>query len=187
MGGEPYSDLVQFQDGNDPTGVGGGAKGHRSPGNEASRARARKSNAAIQLRLAGATWEEIAISLGYPTPRQALVATERALEKQLDTDIDREKMRRLANARLERLLRSVWTKAIDPEHPDHLIAVTKAKELIDRHAKLFGLDAPTEVVVHTPTQQELEVWVSKVVLALNPPIEEYDILDGEIIDEEEAG
>jgi hypothetical protein len=181
---EPYPDPVQFQDGNDPTGVHAEPKNHRTPGNEAARARARKANAAIQLRLAGATWEEIAISLGYPTPRQALVATEKALEKQLDTDIDRDKLRRLANARLERLLRSVWTKAIDPEHPDHLIAVTKAKELIDRHAKLFGLDAPTEVVVHTPTQQELEQWVSKVVLAINPPIEEYDILEGEIIDEE---
>lgn len=148
-----------------------------------SAARARKANAAVQLRLAGATWEEIALALGYPTPRQALVATEKALEKQLDSDVDREKMRKLAGQRLERLLRSVWGKAVDENHPDHLLAATKAREIIDRHAKLFGLDAPTEVVVHSPTQQELESWVLKVVNLGAPSAEPYDIF-GEVVEAE---
>src|SRR5580765_3180099 len=120
-----------------------------------SRARSRKANAAIQMRLAGATWNEIAEALGYPSAWQALVSTEKALEKQLNTD-DRDKMRRLAGARLERLLLAVWPKAIDPGHPDHLLAVSKAREIVDRHAKLFGLDAPTEIIVHNPSQTELE-------------------------------
>ena len=177
---------MQEQDSNDPTGVKGKAGGHKVPGNSVHRARSRKANAAVQLRLAGATWEEIAQSLGYPTARQALVATERALEKQLSTETDREKMRRLANARLERLLRSVWPKAVDPEHPDHLIALTKAREVIGDHRKLFGLDAPTEVVVHQPTMHELEQWVSRVVSASVPAVEEYDILEGEVVGEIEA-
>jgi hypothetical protein len=174
---------VQHQDSDDPTGVRGKTSGGTgATGNQVSRARSRKANAAIQLRLAGATWEEIALSLGYPTPRQALIATERALEKQLATDADRDKMRKLANARLERLLRSVWPKAIDPEHPDHLIALTKARELIGQHSKLFGLDAPTEVVVHNPTATELESWAARVIEVLNPVVAEYDILDGEVVD-----
>src|SRR5215475_7110801 len=122
------------------------------------------------MRLAGATWHEIAVGLGYPTERQALVSTERALVKQLQSTDDREKMRRLAGARLERLLRSVWPKAIDPDHPDHLTAVTKAREIVDRHAKLFGLDAPQEIVVHSPTQTELEAWVARVIALEQPPI-----------------
>lgn len=175
------------QNSEDPTGVSAPPVKH-GYNNGAARARTRKANAAIQLRLAGATWPEIAIALGYPTPRQALVATEKALEKQLTDTDDRDKMRKLANARLERLLRGVWSKAIDPESPEHLIALTKSRELIADHRKLFGLDAPTEVVVHNPTQNELEQWVARVVMASGPLVEELDILDVEAIEgpEQEA-
>ena len=175
---------IQEQDSSDPTGVKGATSGgHGANGNSVSRARQRKANAAIQLRLAGATWEEIALSLGYPTARQALISTEKALERQLRDVGSREKMRSLADARLQRLLRSVWPKAIDPDHPDHLIAITKAREVVADQRKLFGLDAPTEVVVHSPTQNELEQWVARVVTTLGPQVEEFDILDGEVIEE----
>ncbi len=166
------------QDSSDPTGVSGrSGQGH---GKELANARMRKANAAVQMRLAGATWAEIALALGYPTPRQALVATERALVKQLDSGDDRDKMRKVAGARLERLLRSVWPKAIDPDSPDHLLAVSKAREIVDRHAKLYGLDAPTEVVVHNPTQTELEGWVTRLLAATEPRVVGYDIIAGEV-------
>lgn len=172
------------QDSNEPTGIQGQTSGGTgATGNSVARARQRKANAAVQLAIAGATWDEIAISLGYPTARTARVAVERALEKQLAKDDSREKMRKMADARLNRLLRSVWPKAINPEHPEHLIAITKSRELIADHRKLFGLDAPSEVVVHTPTQNELESWVALVVSGNQPDVEEYDILDGEIIED----
>jgi len=182
---------MQWQDPTHPTGISddqrNAHKGVESYGQHgAATARARKANAALQMRLAGATWGEVATALGYPTPRQAAVATERALIKQLEGSDDREKLRRYAGARLERLLRSVWPKAIDPDNPDHLLAVTKAREIIDRHAKLFGLDAPQEVIVHTPTAHELETWVAKVYAVTGPTVDELDILDAEII-EDQAG
>ncbi len=170
---------MQQQDSHDPTGV-AAAKPHDSHGNSAGRARNRKSNAALQMRYAGATWAEIAMALGYPTPRAAQVATERALERELANADDREKMRRMAGARLERLVRAVWSKAIDPESPDQMVAVGKARELVADHRKLFGLDAPTEVIVHNPTETELAAWVSKVVAEHMPVVEEYDIIAGEI-------
>jgi len=172
---------VHAQDSSDPTGV---AKGPGQDRTAVRRARERKSNAAIQMKLAGATWADIAKTLGYPTARQALVATEKALERQLHTE-DRDAMRRLAGARLDRLLLGVWPKAIDGEHPEHLLAVTKAREIVDRHAKLFGLDAPTEFVVHSPTQSQLEEWVAAVTALRVPDVEEYDILEGEIIPDDE--
>ena len=168
------------QDSSDPTGV---AKGPGLNRTAVRRARERKSNAAIQMRLAGATWTDVAQALGYPTARQALVATEKALERQLHTE-DRDAMRRLAGARLDRLLLGVWPKAIDASHPEHLLAVTKAREIVDRHAKLFGLDAPTEFVVHSPTQNEIEKWVASVAALRVPDVEEYDILEGEIVPDE---
>lgn len=181
---------MQQQDSTHPTGVSGPPSTRPENGgsgggtaNTLSRARHRKATAAIQMRLAGATWAEIAAALGYPTPRQALVATEKALAKELHSD-DREQMRKLAGARLDRLLRSAWPKAINPDHPDHLIALTKCREVINDHRKLFGLDAPTEVVVHNPSTEELDRWVATVLTLTHPPAEEFDIfaVPGEVVD-----
>jgi hypothetical protein len=174
---------VQAQDSNHPTGVSIVGRTQVS----GSRARLRKTNAAIALRLGGASWSEIAEALGYPTARQALVATEKALEKELSTQGDRTAMRGLAGARLERLLRSVWPKAMDPDHPDHLVAVTKAREIVAQHNKLYGLDAPTEIVV-SPAAAEIETWVNQVLSINTVAVEEADIIDVEeadIIDVEE--
>lgn len=164
------------QDSTHPTGVSTDGKADHTT---LVRSRNLKANAAIQMRLAGANWNEIAEALGFPTARQAMVSVEKALEKELKTSGDRDQMRRMAGARLDRLLRSVWSKAINPDHPDHLNAVAKARELVDRHAKLFGLDAPTEIVVHSPTSAELESWVARMVSVGLPQVDEYDIIDVE--------
>lgn len=174
---------MQYQDSTDPTGV-NGPRGSLPDTSSVTRSRNRKANAALQMRLGNATWDEIASALGYPTARTALVAVERALEKELSNPEDREKMRKMAGARLERLIRSVWTKAIDPANPEHLVAVGKARDLIDRHAKLYGLDAPQEIVVHSPTQAELEAWVARVASGAIPAVEEADIFDVEYEEDE---
>lgn len=175
------------QDPTDPTGV---ADETPRGNSEVARARNRKANAAVQMRTAGASWEEIADVLGYPTGNHALVATERALEKEMRTPESQEQLRQLAGARLERLLRSVWARAINPEDPDHLAAVNTAKGLVDRHAKLYGLDAPTQYVVTSPTQQELEAWVTRVSSASIPELPEADIfgdvVPGEASESEDA-
>ncbi len=184
--------MVQQQDSTDPTGVSGPPSTRRENGgsgggtaNTLALSRYRKAAAALQMRLAGATWEEVCRGVGYPTPRTAKVAVERALVKELDDHDDKAKLRSLAGARLDRLLRSAWPKAINPDHPDHLIALTKCREVIADHRKLFGLDAPTEVIVHNPSQAELEAWVGTVLSATTVEVPEYDIFEGEIIEEED--
>lgn len=172
--------MVTWQDPDHPTGVSDNRE-RAVGGNAVAKTRQRKADAAISMRLSGATWTEIAQVCGYPTPRAALTATERALVKRLDEE-DKVKMRQLAGARLERLLRGVWNKAIDPNDPEHLAAVQRAREIIDRHAKLFGLDAPTEIVVHNPTKTELETWVLRVMAAGAPQVDEEDIFDIEVVD-----
>ena len=79
-------------------------------------------------------------------------------------------MRAENGARLERLLRGIWAKATNPDHPEHLAAVKVAKEVIDRHCKLYGLDAPTEVVIHTPTASEIDQWVAGMIGASVEPM-----------------
>lgn len=169
------------QDSTDSTGVVG-------TGRSAGRARQRKAAAALQLKLSGASNEDVAQALGYPTPRSVQVAIEGALERELkENPTDRERMRRMAALRLDRLLRGVWPKAIDGKNPEHLLATTKARELIAQWTKLHGLDAPSEVIVHSPTETAIEQWVAKVINIGLPPVEEDDVLELEAGDVEEAG
>jgi hypothetical protein len=180
--------MVVRQDSSDPTGVAAPVRSSAAgPGNpKATVARNRKADAAVSMRLAGATWQEIAATLGFPTPRQALVATERALARQLGTEQDREKMRQLAGARLERLLRAVWTKAIDPENPEQLVAFGRAREAIADHRKLFGLDAPSEVIVHSPTMGEIDAWVAQVLTLQGKEVQQFDVITGDVIRSDDA-
>lgn len=172
---------MQAQDSEHPTGVsiveGTGSK-------ELVRARTRKASAALALSLAGADWKQIAKTCGYPTPRAAKVAVELALEKRL-TPMDREHLRKLVSGRLDSLLRSVWEKAHDDDSPDHLPAVGRARDLIADHRKLWGLDAPMEVMVTSPTQRQLEDWVARVLSTQTPPVDDFDIVDADIVEEDE--
>lgn len=163
------------QDSTDPTGVKWDGKGG---GLSPTKARQRKAAAALQLKLSGASEGDIAQALGYPTERSVRLAIEKALEKELrENPKDREKMRQMASMRLDRLLRSVWPKAIDMDNPEQLVAVTKSREIIADWRRLHGTDAPAEVIVHSPTENTIEEWVAKVINLGLPPVEEDDVLD----------
>lgn len=128
------------------------------------RATRRQGAAALALRLAGAGYDEVADALGFDTAVEARKAAETALEARAWEDVDgRKRLRSECGARIERLLRGVWIKATDPDHPEHLVAVRVARELVDRQVRLYGLDAPQEVVVHSPTAAEIDAWVAAVV------------------------
>ena len=142
--------------------------------------------AALALRLAGAGYDDVAEALGLANAQVARRMAEEALEARAWDDVQgRDRMRAENGARLERLLRSVWAKATNPDHPEQLTAVKVAKELIDRHCKLYGLDAPQEVVIHTPTATEIDAWVAGMLgssaaelMAMEP-----EVVEGEVVDE----
>lgn len=143
----------------------------------------RTAAAALALRLAGAGYDDVADALGMDSALVARRAAESALAARATEDLDgRKRLRAECGARIERLLRSVWGKATDHDHPEHLVAVRVARELIDRHVRLYGLDAPAEVVIHNPTALEIEEWVSLVVAGRNQPAIEANVVghDGEV-------
>ena len=142
-------------------------------------ARDRKAEAALEMRHRHIGWEEIAETLGYPTPRHALIAVEKALQKGLQAEESKEFMRMLAGKKLEELLFSVWNKATDTEHPEHLQAVAKARELVGDHAKLFGYIAPTEVSIYNPSQREIDDFIGGLLAEKMPQVEEGDIFEME--------
>jgi len=143
----------------------------------------RRQQAAVALRLAGASYDEIAQHLGYADAGMAAAAVERDLRDHLSEE-GRDEVRMTDGRRIERLLRSVWAKANDPTHVEHLPAVRTALALIDRHARLYGLDAPQEVIVYNPAASEIEAWVSQMTLNLSSVdgIIEQDIIDLDELD-----
>ena len=131
--------------------------------------------AAVALRVAGASFADIAVTLGLQNAHSALVQVERELASHLSHD-GVEQQRAEATLRLEALLQSVWPKAADTGDPEHLPAVRQALALVDRLIRLHGLDRPTEIVLHTPTVAELERWVASVVARETPDIIEADVV-----------
>lgn len=139
----------------------------RSPGD---------GRAALGLRLAGASFGEVAQVLGFADAEAARRSVERELGRQVVPGDGLEGLRAEEAARLERLLRSVWPKAMDGDSGEHLPAVKVALQLIDRHARLLGLDVPQEVVVHNPSQAEIDAWVAEVV---KPAV--LGVVEGEVV------
>lgn len=148
--------------------------------------RASRQQSAVALRIAGATYSEVAQALGYASANHARLAVERALASTVG-DEDREQMRFLEGRRLERLLRGLWGKATNERHPEQLAATRTALAIIDRHAKLYGLDAPTQMVVHSPTAGEIEAWVAQMAAQVSTGMpKEKDIIEGEIVIEDDG-
>lgn len=139
----------------------------------------RPAAAATALRFAGASFADIAEMLGVESAEIARRMVESDLASQ-PTHEDRDWLRKEEAARIERLIRSVWRKATAEQDPEHLPAVRMALSLIDRHARLLGLDMPTEVVVYTPQQREIEDWVGEVLSGLAPHM---GLIEAEVIED----
>lgn len=173
---------MQAQDSTHETGV-AVVEGTRG-GKEVTRARDRKAKSALALSLQGANWRTIARQCGYPTERAAKVAVELMLERRLDA-MDRQHLRLLVSGRLDALLKPLWKKATDEESPEHLAAVGRAREIIADTRKLWGLDAPQEITIHSPTQEQIDEWVARVMTGTLPEVEEADIVEADIVEDED--
>jgi hypothetical protein len=168
------------QDSSHPTGI--STEGKTQP--EAVRARQRKANAAYRMALSGANWKQIARVCGYPTERAAKVAVELMLEKRIDPS-DKQHLRLMVSGRLDTLLRGIWAKATDQDSPEQLTAVQRVREIVADYRKVWGIDAPQEVIVTSPTQRDIDEFVASVVRGTLPPVENADIVDADIIGETE--
>lgn len=143
------------------------------------RAMNRTAAAALELKVQGHSWEEIAEIIGYASADRAKLSVEQALERRVKEDpATKEMARAMIEIRLEKLLRFVWSKAEDPEHPEQLAAVGKAREIIADLRKLLGTDAPMEIAVHDPTDQEIKAWVMEHQALALPKVVEADMFAG---------
>jgi hypothetical protein len=99
---------------------------------------------ALKLRSAGATYREIAAALGYADGSAARKAVYSALD-----DVRAEpaaEVRILEAARLDKMLQSRWDKALAGDNKAMEIVLS----LMERRAKLLGLDAPAKFAPTNP-------------------------------------
>ena len=139
-----------------------------------------RAMAAIALRLGGAGYETIAAQLGYASARRVRDVVERALADSVSDTDDIPRMRKVQHARLERMLTSIWTRAINPKDPDHLAYSARALAIIDRENKMLGIDLPQQISVsHTPDLQEVESWLKGMAERVHGvvAVEEAEILE----------
>ena len=93
---------------------------------------------ALELRKAGATYQAIADQLGYANARGAHKAVASALKLTLREPAD--EVRDLEVARLDAMLLPLWRRVQQGDER----AVDRALRIMERRARLLGLDAPSK-------------------------------------------
>lgn len=112
---------------------------------------------AVELRRSGASYSRIAAELGYASESGARKAVNEALERLIaETNETTEEVRRIELERIDSMLEAIWPAATSKTHLETIAAtaiealgpdtrqVSAAIKLMERRARLLGLDAPVK-------------------------------------------
>lgn len=128
-------------------------------------ARAVRDQRALQLRLAGLSFPAIAAELGWKSKASAFEAVNRALtEHAATTEQERERYRREQVARIETWLAPLTRRILQGDDK----AVNAGVRLLERQARLLGLDAPTRVTVSDTMDGEIEALLQSIAALPQP-------------------
>lgn len=101
----------------------------------------KKQAQALELRMAGRTFQEIADTIGYQTPQGAIMAVKAALDKTIRPAAD--EWRALTLERLTKILQVFWPKMLKGDEK----AADRVFKAITDHRQLLGLDAPVKTAL----------------------------------------
>lgn len=130
-----------------------------------------------RARVAGATWEQAAEHGGFTDASNAVRCVRRVFARL--PEVEREDQRQLWRARLEHLWRQALADALE-QRPG---AITSGVRVATAAAALDGLNAPDKIELTTPTAVELQNFVTAVMAANRPQLEEDDILDADVVED----
>ena len=99
----------------------------------------------LELRRAGLTWQKIADEVGYADPTGAYAAYKRAVKRVLKEPV--EEVLEIELDRLDRLQVAVWPRAMKGDDR----AINTILRLMERRAKLLGLDAAQKIQAEVKT------------------------------------
>lgn len=138
----------------------------------------RQHNTILNLRVGGYTYEQIAEVLAVPGGvDEVKTICEKGAAQALKNDPKAISiLRDLTHRRLEMLLKAVMPKALDPENEEQMAAQARALAIIDRHAKMYGLDSATKIDIEvTPTMREMNEFIEAIMAERGDIPEEGDI------------
>mgnify|MGYP003598956016 CR=1 FL=1 len=116
----------------------------------------KSAEAALAMKLSGASEHQICEVLGYTSPAKVIEAISNMLAKSsLVNNLTKSQMQAFMYQRYESLLKSVMPDAINPKSAKHLNANRRAQEIMDRQVVLLGLQEPARVQVETVSDQRL--------------------------------
>lgn len=142
---------------------------------------AERASKAWRMRVAGGTWDDIAKALGM---RGGAPAAYRAVKNHFGKvpQPDREMLREVARQRGERL----WLRALAAlEEAPSPAAIRAAVAVLDRAARLDGLDAPTQVAIGSVDDASFQMFVDAAARGLGLAMpEEANIFADEYVDAE---
>lgn len=121
----------------------------------------RKEQQIVALRASGATWTEVGRALGMDRSNAHKMGL-RALRREHSEAVD--DLRRVEGETLNRLQRAVQTEATT----GNLAAVDRLLRIMERRARLFGLDAPQRHVVTSELDESIDALLGE--LATLPPV-----------------
>lgn len=131
---------------------------------ETSQIDSKKREARVfELRIQGGTFDQIANEVGYSGPSGAWQAYQRVKSEFIYESVD--ESRQLELMRLDELQVAVWDRAINGELP----AAHCVLKIMDRRAKLLGLDKPEKVEVNKwdINAEDLDAEVERIVNIIN--------------------
>jgi hypothetical protein len=147
---------------------------------------ANRAASALQLRIDGASFSDIAKVLEFKDAKEAQDAVERALASEYRSPTQVEQVRALQSKRIDRILYSLMRRATNPKDPDHLAYANRALAAIKQQTDLEGAAAPARVdITYNPTTAQLEQWASAVTAKMHGLIEEGEIIDVEEVTDAE--
>lgn len=145
--------------------------------------RRRSAKAALELKMMGANFVEIAKVLEFESPSAARMAVESALIESGHGDADKESIRSLMGLQLDQWHKSIATKIVDSKLTGQLEYMAMGLRLMERKARLFGIDAPTKVELHNADDHEIQALIGAYQerLGLSRPEEgdPFELVEGE--------
>jgi hypothetical protein len=123
----------------------------------------RRDTRVFELRIQGNTFEQIAHEVGFGGPSGAWQAYERIKNEMIFESVD--EARKLELMRLDELQFCLWDRAINGDLP----AANCVLKIMDRRAKLLGLDKPEKVEVNKWdfTAEDIDAEVQRIVTMMN--------------------
>jgi hypothetical protein len=117
----------------------------------------------VKLRRGGLTWDLIAERVGYAFPSAAHAAYQRAAQRVVAEDI--EAIRQVETERLDLAQSAIWGKVLQGDNP----SITNLLRIMERRAKLLGLDQPTRIQAEVVTYDadSIDARLADIISAVN--------------------